>query len=335
MDRRCCCRKPRGCLICWDNFDRPNSDSILPFIEKTGDWSIDGNRLKEAGGNDGLAYCPTKHPVETWTAVAHVTLVNMEVGNEYILFVNYDPVSGGFEGIKFVCDDENTGTLSIIDHGVSLSNIPYGDDGELTISLCRNLNAIWGENGKTDGYVYSTVERIDAPGRRYAGVKNPGENAVYFDNFRYEEHHATNADCDQCPCTCGVGFDGGADYTLPRKLLVTLEVTGDDAPEWLDGETFEIELSYANSGEILWYGEGSLPDCSTGSGSYLWKLSLYCRGTTPKWELVIENEPCIGGTYGREILSIVCDPIVLAFGPWHIISGDDAFVNAIITEMPA
>jgi len=319
-----------------DEFDRSDSSDISPFVEKSGEWSIVDGKLKEDGGNNGLAYCPTKHPVETWTAVANVTLMDLAVGNEYILFVNYDPVGGGFEGIKFVCDNEYTGTLSLVGYGISASKIPYdsGEGSELVISICRNRNAIWGETSSVNAVVFSTIDQQGTPGRHYAGVMNPGENAVYFGRFSYLEHHATNPICDQCVCTCWPENVGGEDVSLPRVVLATVVPTEGEFPEFLDGLTIELEVEYSTLDEIKWYGETYLPSCVTGEGSYLCKMSLYCRAVTPKWELVVEDDNCFGGTVGCELLGITCDPIVLAFGHRHVLIADDTFADIVITVPP-
>jgi len=49
--RRCCCkRRPTGCVILDDTFDRSDSTDLgSDWDEKSGNWSIDSNTLKEAG----------------------------------------------------------------------------------------------------------------------------------------------------------------------------------------------------------------------------------------------------------------------------------------------
>ena len=55
MGRRLCCC-PSECLIDSDDFDRANSINLgSKWSEKSGDWSIDTLRLKEAGNAGAVA----------------------------------------------------------------------------------------------------------------------------------------------------------------------------------------------------------------------------------------------------------------------------------------
>jgi hypothetical protein len=355
----------RPCIICEDDFDRSNDTDISPFVEKSGDWSIDGNRLEEAGGANGIAYCPTIHPVVTWTAVAHVWLVNMASGNEYVLFVNYDPVAGDFEGAKFVCDDATYGTLSLVGSGGgsdSLSNIPYGPpdfDNEILISICRNENAIWVENSNTIGLVYDLLDRSgDTEKQRYAGVQNPGANAVFFDDFRYEEHHSTNPICDCCWCLCGNRWGGGfcpnfgaPHVSLPRTLLATFVVYGSDCPQWfidaVDGLECTLTIYSCDQDYVIWSGSVTGPN-EDNSGTETYYVYIYCWATETiygQFEMLVcsatmfgtcdapPNGAGSGSPPDLDQTTCEADAISIRFTNFGAPT-DDCYTDVIVTEPP-
>lgn len=366
-DRRCCCDSERLCIICLDNFTRPDSDSIAPFLVEQEPCSISSNRLKVESG--GWAYCPTRHPVVGWTAVLDIDLVNMASGNEYIFFVNFDPVEKDYEGVKVVCNDATFCTVSFYPFGTgSLANIPYGPpdhNNEMTWRICRNQNAIWVENSNTEGLLFAVLDRSEYDDkRRYAGVINLGSNDIYFGDFVYLEHHYTNPICDCCWCPCGAETGGGfcpefgeIHSSLPRTVLATFSVSGSDCPQWfidaVDG--LEVELTvddetYGQSSQeyIVWYGSVEGPN-ETNTGNETYELWLYCHNTLPyegQFQLCGASPTIFGPLVGDlpdgatcsgiKEDDTVCEPLSLSytFGEWALPVGDDCWLDIIITEAP-
>lgn len=336
----CCKGGPRECLICSDDFNRPNSTDILPFVEKSGDWSIEDGALKAV--DVGIAYCPTRHPVKTWTGIVQVKLVGMELGKKYEVLINYDPDGGSYESATLDCDGANTATLSL-SSGDSIV-VPY-DPGDNTLTLCRAPNVLLANFGSHTIPAWDNVESPSPASRLYAGLRNPASGTIHFDDFTFWEHLATNPICPDCECNC----EG---YYPPKTLLATFLT---EAEECSDFNGSEIPLEFERSGEgFRWRGIKTLPTCYPPFDypeHIDWDLVLACYGTSPdQWMLENRAEPptccCVGWNYlgpprgyGASPASYTCDPFQMEFGPFL---ADELFeeypstceYRIVITEAP-
>lgn len=270
MGRRCCCP---GCSICLDSFGRANSSSILPFIEETGSWGIDTARLKEEGRNGARAYCPIPHPYDASSGVVWVTLKNVQQGDRPVLFINHTPGSTPTEYLKLYFNA--AGKVAVeLNKGASQTTWSPGGNytvgGDVQIKICRSNTGIYGGITTQSHPLWICFEPDSNPKPKYAGVANHGTSAIYFDDFEYQQHYLTNDSCQECDCSCH-------QHCLPYYLKLT--VVSDNPKR--NGTEIQLEFDMSATSPWQWYGEGTIWDCSdgtgTGTGGTLTDFRLFCQ----------------------------------------------------------
>jgi len=253
---------------------------------------------------------------------------DMQEGDEYILFINFDPDDPCapppcYEGVKFVCDNLNDGTLSLVGSGASHSQagLSYPNGGDATLSLCRNHGGIYADISSASYYVWDCIDIGEEETGRYAGVENPGSSTVYFDDFVYQEHQATNPICNICNCECD-------DYCVPKTLLATFEASGSHCSA-LDGATISMPALEGQQPDMVWGGTATLPGCEEPETDD-WELQLQCEGVPPEeWVLCNVLGTCLGNgweedacsgndRWGRNPANTNCYPFSMRFGPFDV-----------------
>lgn len=314
--RRCCC----GCRICSDDFNRANSSSILPFIEHTGNWSIDSARLKEAGNSNAIAYCPTKHFYRTKSGVVWATVKSLQIGDRPIVFLNYHPgASSPTEYVKlYPAGSPNKCGVELVSGGYSSAWSPgfdYNPGDDFVMKICRSNEGVYGGVTSVSKNLYLCVEAESSPEPGYAGVANHGTSALYFDDFVFEQHYITNPHCENCGCEC----DGNC---LGRFL--TLTIVSDNPNR--DGTEIQLELDDTLDPLWEWYGAADVPNCS-GSGStenqfrFICKDEAASRGCDPG-EYILTGVGFQGNCTTTDWTGTACgttyecDPLDIRFGPF-------------------
>lgn len=319
MSRRCCCG---GCVICTDDFNRANSSNIYPFREQSGNWSTNNGTLVESGNNGAYAYCPVPHPFITPSCIAYVDILDVQVGDRPILFINHTPGTTPSEYVKCYFNTGGKVAIQLVSGGYENTWSPGGNYSvgtDYTLRICSSVTGMYGGITSISKNLWMCPD--NRPIGRYAGVGNHGTNQLKFDNFGYEEHYATDTDCQKCYCECG-------NVCLPYWMLLTIS---SNHPE-RDGATVELEYEESADPNWQWYGEAWIWDCDeptgtgtgTSSSSLEW-FRLYCPGEVPACGTKFGLEGslfaagCSTSNWGPGIECDVthnCDPLEIIFGPF-------------------
>jgi len=320
---------------CWkveDNFNRADGTDIGSLEERSGDWTINSQKLREAGTPGALAIHTSPHPKDDWTGIAAVDIIGIVQDVAYLVVIHYlDDSNYDFASYKY---DGTWGWVSVgqVVAGVTTTldtvqlDPPDPPTGNDRLHVCCNKGGIEGYVASQSAVAWS-CNITDGGGRR-AGVGRGATTtgAIEFDNFLFEEHYATNTKCPHCLCDC-------QDNCLKKILVMTFTATGDCAA-CLDGLEFDSVAADVDK-EYRWI--TSLPDaddCTQPLKDYEWALDCALAGSTScdewllcngsyytaegDWELPGCVYPTTGGGEYPNLATCSCNPFSLVYGPFEI-----------------
>lgn len=326
--RRCCCE---GCIFARDFFDRADAPTLGP------DWTDPDSAF---GTNGGFAYMPTGDHIAIFD-IPHIK--NDPSGVAYYKIIN--EVDDAIYYIIVNAVDANNYHIAKF-HNISVPKIELGVvvAGSYTLLKQEDILGMTGPEGCTHGpsascriftariapgefcaaidqSVFSqvTVETEVLTGGIYAGLGGSGDD-LFFDNFEFSEHFATNVECPLCICECEEEY-----------VTVKLDATFVDATNRIsevEGCTAELEWDRVNG----WWETESFVCCVQS-----WIIELYCppSGLPEDYELRIilgcissDTNVTVPGYIDEGWRSALegstCSPLYLRFGPFQVTDLDFA-----------
>lgn len=325
----CCC----DCTIHFDAFDRADA-AVLggSWCEKPGDWEIYSGTAKLTLANK-YAILDVAHPVPDETMVVSFDTVD-EVdgsGDKYRLMLNVVKTTTGSPPY---CTTDSFYFADFIRNGVNDSIIRLGicSGGTETIikedtivglvGTSRKFQAILGPNefcAFANGTTLSMVS-VNHSGHfangYYCGMAGTTAG-LRFDNFWFEQHNFTNAQCLYCLCKCD-------ETPIPPQLNVRIypDPSTCQRLDLLDPCEFTIEWDRVTG---KWIGE--LLCCS---GGQLWRVQLSCPvgyfvdsdANHIQLDILVGCTSSCGGCSSTFPSSATCDPFLLTYGPFYVAASD-------------
>jgi hypothetical protein len=248
--RRCCCkRRPTGCVILDDTFDRSDSTDLgSDWDEKSGNWSIDSNALKEAG-TPGSQVVTTKRNPYSSRGVVTVNIMPVD-GSIYRIYLNCTSAGSG----KLLEIEATTGSVTL---RAGSEERTYTTGGGWDINLRPLIVTAFYDYNPTspyDGFLYLALAHstfhacvwdndAGAPisGGRYAALGNGGSTEVQFDDFWYAAHYRDNPECPDIGCWCDPAGEGTRRHYLPWRLRLDYFADQADNCHIIDGTGANLE----------------------------------------------------------------------------------------------
>lgn len=224
--RRCCCG---SCTLGADDFNRADSDDPGPlWSEESGDWDIDGNRLK--GTSAGLLATTICHP--SWATlgsfIASFDLDDPTNGKVYSIRAG-NPNTSLREATWTFTGSPGAGTIEIsATNGTDTNSFTVNwqdEPGPYRVTVCYVpgvlLSARKPINMVESGSATYTTVCIDETGTAacFSGLGNFSFLEGDFDNWDYEIHWIENHNCSQCLCQCREVVDGIETFTCAPDVL--------------------------------------------------------------------------------------------------------------------
>jgi hypothetical protein len=328
--RRCCCKRRRECIIHEDDFNRPPSDDLGPrWDEVSGDWRIQNNAL-ECTSAGGVLKSSVRHPSPDESMCVSLGVDTSEFDGVVRLLVNYKDSNNylwgrfDFSTLKISIGSTIGGVDSTI-REVSAPQLGDDDAAGLTVTFSRT-HLLASASSSHEG-AFDCASHI-AEGY-YSGIMyEGGTRNLVADGWSYRHHNRTwlkynpQGMCCESICQCVEGVDGDGFlnfYCVPRNLTITFEAT-DDLEPTLDG----AQIDLTNDSDIV----GQAPQIWKGRETICqedWCFTLECAGyDITDWALYscgVDNY-CVQGAHGPgpHPTSVSCNPLILEFGPFTIVS---------------
>lgn len=312
------CCQAGNCVIAEDDFNRADSTALGSlWDERSGDWEIFGNELKENGNAGALVVCTTESPGSPFDAFVSIDLRDdIADGAKPRIIVNYlDDDNYFFAELTISMPDSSTlrlwrragGTNTALTAPVTLVGLTLNSLSACFIdeSFAAHVTAAPQE------WLWVCHPATHANGRK-AGIGNGGNVAFTCDTFLFLRHLIRSPSgfvCPSCQCTCDL--DTGKKHCLPWTL--TLTISTNDTCSVPDGTT--VTLTYDWAAEV-WSGSKFL--CGE-----TWLFNFYClpSGSCAEEELVLGWTPatlCVGGGCELPTGASTCNPLSLVYGPFEI-----------------
>lgn len=252
----CCVSGP--CIIVTDDFERADDTDLgADWDERSGDWSIDTNRLKEAGTSGAMVICTTPNPLGERSYVQIYVYPNG--GEKYRIILNYLN-DGSYQYVEVECGASDivltaggqtrtyAGASPAWDGTVEYVMSGGITDGHLWVAFAGNIPlqtyCVWDANIS-----------LTAGGNK-VGIGNGGTVELFVDIFVFWKHGQDQPGCPDPGCWC----------------------------EYVDGTGQTVRYYIAWKIRLDWYAN-PWDKCAAIAGSWA-ELEFNCGDTGPSWDTV-------------------------------------------------
>lgn len=317
-----CC--PDSCYVTSDDFNRPDSTDLgCWWRERSGNWSVHTNRLRESGNAGALVIAETPAPEISFRVSAQSP--NVPAGAVYRVVANYlDDNNYHFAEFEFP-----TGRLIVRLYKRSGGVNTKLKERQWDVNMVGNpqelgvcfTEKIFSAGQKYEPYMAWITNPVPIQGGYRAGLGNGGGVQIEYDDFRLDEHYDTNPDCLICVCRCD-------DFPLPMDLTARCTFSGglgDCQP--VDVPLQAVVPSEGWESNEQWYGWATVDcsDCPDPLDPFtlhvIFRCESPCGGDPDKhfWVWAWATDVGGDGTACNLPGGLNCDPVSIPFekiSPW-------------------